>query len=150
MSLWIGVHGIGQQYGSREEVLKRWGPALIGGVEWATQRRIQPDLDVAYYGYLFRAVEPRRTGKGPVSSDAMTDLVDLDDEELADLIAAVDEIVTPNDLAEAAARREKAFLWLPAPVVTRIGALERRFPGASGALIMSTFGKFAVIYGIRS
>ena len=66
MSPWIGVHGIGQQYRSREEILKRWIPALTGGVEWATQRRIQPDLDLAFYGHLFRDAEPaREPERGP-------------------------------------------------------------------------------------
>ena len=139
MSQWIGVHGIGQQYLSRREILDQWIPALSGGLEWATQRRVQPDLDLAYYGHLFREAEPARTTKGAVSSDAaadLADLADLDEAELADLTMAVEEIVTPDDLAAAAASREKA--WVPARVGTLIGAVDRRFPRASGVLVMRT------------
>ena len=138
MGPWIGVHGIGQQYCSRDEILKRWIPALSGGVEWATQCRIQPDLDLAFYGHLFRKAEPLRTGKGPAGSDSVADLADLDEAELADLTAAVEEIVTADDLAEAATRPPKAVTWLPVPVQTLVGAVERRFPPASGVLFMGT------------
>jgi hypothetical protein len=136
VSPWIGVHGIGQQYLSRREILDLWIPALSGGVEWATGRRIQPDLDLAFYGRLFREAEPERTTKGTVNSDDLADLANLDDAELADLTMAVEEIVTPDDLAAAAASRDKA--WVPARVGTLIGAVERRFPRTSGVLVMST------------
>ena len=47
------MHGINQQYGSRREFLDLWIPALSAGLEWATWRRIEPDLDLAFYGHLF-------------------------------------------------------------------------------------------------
>jgi len=136
VSPWIGVHGIGQQYLSRREILDLWIPALSGGVEWATGRRIQPDLDLAFYGRLFRTAEPERTTKGAVSSDDAADYADLDEAELADLTMAVEDIVRPDDLAAVAASPEKA--WVPARVAILIGALERRFPHLSGRLVMRT------------
>jgi hypothetical protein len=132
----IGVHGIGQQYRSRKEILDQWIPALSGGLEWATGRHIQPDLDLAFYGHLFRQAEPERMTKGAVSSDDAAGLADLDDAELADLTMAVEEIVTPDDLAAAAASPEKA--WAPARVGTLIGAVERRFPHLSAVFVMRT------------
>jgi hypothetical protein len=136
VSQWVGVHGISQQYCSREEILEKWIPALSGGVEWATGCRFQPDLDLAFYGHLFRQAEPPRLGKGIVSGDAASDLAGLDEAELADLTAAVEEIVTADDLAQAAARSPKAAIWLPVPVKTLVGAVERRFPPASGILFL--------------
>jgi hypothetical protein len=141
VSQWVGVHGIGQQYCSREEILKEWIPALSGGVEWATGRRVQPDLDLAFYGHLFRRAEPPRTGtqtgKGTVSGDAAADLADLDEAELADLSGAVEEIVGAGEMAAAAAMPPKAAIWLPVPAQNLIGAVERRFP-ASGVLLLGT------------
>jgi hypothetical protein len=142
VSQWIGVHGIGQQYCSREEILREWIPALSGGVEWATGRRVQPDLDLAFYGHLFRRAESPRTGtrpgKGAASGDVAADLADLDEAELADLTTAVEEIVGADELAEAAARPSKAAMWLPVPVQYLVGAVERRFPPASGVLLLGT------------
>lgn len=136
MSQWIGVHGIGQQYLSRIEILDLWIPALSGGLEWATGRRIQPNLDLAFYGRLFREAEPERTKKGAGSGDDTADLANLDEAELADLTIAVEEIVTTDDLAAAAASPEKA--WVPGHMGTLIGAVERRFPHVSGVLVMRT------------
>jgi hypothetical protein len=132
---WIGVHGIGQQYLGRNQILDRWIPALADGLEWATQRRLQPDLDLAFYGDLFRQADPQRKKKSPLS-DTAAYLAGLDDAEIADLTTAVEEIVTPADLAEAA--RSRKGLWLPAPVQTLVGAVERRFPPASGILFLGT------------
>jgi hypothetical protein len=134
---WIGVHGIGQQYLGRNQILDRWIPALTDGLEWATQRRLQPDLDLAFYGHLFRQADPQRKGKGPLSSDATAYLAGLDDAELADLTKAVQQIIAPADLAEAAARSSKG-LWLPTPVQTLVGAVEQRFPPGSGILLLGT------------
>ena len=66
------------------------------------------------------------------------DLADLDDAELADLTAAVEEIVTADDLAEAAARPPKAACGCLPAVQTLVGAVERRFPPASGILFLGT------------
>jgi len=131
------VHGIGQQYLGRNQILDRWIPALTDGLEWATQRRLQPDLDLAFYGHLYRQADPPLSKKGSPSRDAAAYLAGLDDAEIADLTTAVEEIVTSADLVEAAARSGKG-LWLPAPVQTLVGAVERRFPPASGILFLGT------------
>jgi len=144
MSQWVGVHGIGQEYLGREEILSEWIPALADGLEWATGRRIRPDLDLAFYGWLFRDadfpdydLEPR--AKGASDTDPTAWLADLGDAELADLESAVAEVVSPADLTIAAdeADRQKG-LWLPTPVVTLVGAVERHFPKGSGVYFLWT------------
>ena len=146
MGQWVGVHGIKQEYRGREEILNEWVPALADGLQWATGRRIRPDLDLAFYGHLFRDAEfpdydlkPRE--KGPPDTDSVAWFSDLGKAELADLEEAASQIVTPADLAIAAdeASRQKAIsLWLPAWAVTLVGAVERRFPKGSGIYFLRT------------
>jgi hypothetical protein len=140
MGQWVGVHGIAQQYRGREETLNEWIPALADGLEWATGRRIKPDLDIAFYGDLFRRsdfpdYEPKPRTKGPLVTNSTAWLTDLDEAERAELEMAVSSIVTPADLATAAeevSRQKAVGLWLPAWAATLVGAVERRFPKGSG------------------
>lgn len=132
----IGVHGIGQQYFGRHQILDRWTPALADGLERATGRRARrPDLDLAFYGDLFRPSAPERRAKGLPDDDGAALLGDLDAEELAELTDSVAEIVAPADLADAAIKADKG-LRLPVPVQILVGAVERRFPPASGILYL--------------
>lgn len=127
MSQWIGVHGINQQYLGREQILGRWRPALIAGLEWATGGRPMPDLDLAFYGSLFRKAYDDSDDKGAADPASATGLADLDEDEIADLVSALAEIAGPGEVGDAPS---KLGLWLPAPLVTSVGVLERRFPGA--------------------
>lgn len=137
MSQLIGVHGIGKQYLGRNQILDDWIPALTDGLERATGRRARrADLDLAFYGHLFRPVDPESEAKSPPSDEAASQLADLDDAEIVELTEAVEEIVTPADLAGAAADADKAFIWLPVPVQFLVGAIERRFPAASAILCL--------------
>lgn len=139
------MHGIGQKFRGRDEILQEWTSALTDAVEWATKRRIRPDLDLAFYGHLFRAADfpdyaLESRAKGPLDTDSEAWLAALDDTELADLEAAVAEIVTPADIAIAAdeAARRKAVTWLPERAVTLTGAVERRFPKGTGKHFLRT------------
>ena len=140
----IGVHGIGYKYLTREKVLKEWAPALHGGLEWALGYRPAnpPDLDIAFYGYLFRDPQDPEdppasaSSKGGLASADADLLADIDAEELSELTDAVQEIVPTAELASADTSPDKSLLWLPAPVARLVGAVERTFPGASGALVI--------------
>jgi hypothetical protein len=140
MSQLIGVHGIGKQYRGRQQILDEWTSALADGIEWAAGHAPAepPDLDVVFYGRLFRSAE-EATGKGPAGSQDEAELTDLDAEELSELTAAVQEIVSPDDLAnsEAGIGRDKALMWLPIPVQRLVGAIERCFPRSSGLVVLS-------------
>jgi hypothetical protein len=130
-----GVHGIGKEYLGRNQILDRWTPALADGIEHAVGRRPhRPDLDLAFYGDLFRKAPRPGKGTGTTDNDA-AELAALDDEELAELTETVEEIVRPADLAAAAAGVNKS-LWLPVPVQVLVGAIERRFPPTSGVLFL--------------
>lgn len=132
----IGVHGIGQQHLGRNQILDDWLPALTDGLERATGRRPHPpDFDLAYYGDLFHA-DPEDDLKGPHDIEPEERLAGIDDEELAELTEAVEELVTPDVLAAAETNADKAALWLPVPVQRLIGAVDRHFPGASGVLFL--------------
>ncbi len=154
MGQWVGVHGIAQQYRGSEEILAEWVPALADGLKWATGCRIRPELDLAFYGYLFRdadfpdyELKPRKKDrkprkKGPEDTDSTAWLTEMDEAGQADLGTAVSQIVTPADLASAASeadRRKSGIpLWLPAWAVTLVGAVERRFPKGSGIYFLWT------------
>ena len=140
MAQLLGVHGIGQEQLGRHQILERWTPALADGLERAAGRSVRwPDLDLAFYGHLFLPAPSE--GKGARPHVGPTMLADLDDEEIAELTEAVAEFVTPADLAAADARSaevDKALAPLPVRVLNLIGAVERRFPPASGVLCLGT------------
>lgn len=137
----IGVHGIGKEYLGRSQILKLWAPALSDGLEAAIGHPppSPPDLDLAFYGRLFRP-DPQDEAKGSDGGEAddgeaEAQLADIDAEELAELTETVEEIVTPADLANAEADADKG-VWLPVSVQRLVGAVERRFPPASGILVL--------------
>jgi hypothetical protein len=135
----VGVHGIGNQYSWRQDIVDEWTSALSGGLEWAAGHPIAtaPDLDVAFYGHLFRSA-PEATGKGAADDQDAAEFDDLDAEELSELTAAVQEIISPDDLARAEAEvgTGKAPLWLPIPAQILVGAVERRFPRTTGVVML--------------
>ena len=92
MSQWIGVHGVVSSKLDRRLILKRWIPAVANGLELATHCRYDPALDLVFYGDVLRRANRRRGSKGSDEIDIMTDLTDLDDDELADLTSAVEEM----------------------------------------------------------
>lgn len=140
----VGVHGIGQHYESRPQLIKEWEPALRGGLEMANDRR-PPNpfyFDLAFYGDLFRP-DPDVDGKGTADEVVLAGLADIDADELAELTEAVEEIVTPEDLAIVKAEAEsgkgirlEVDTGVPVPVACLIGAVERRFPPSSGVLFL--------------
>lgn len=128
------VHGVGQQYVGRHQILDKWTPALADGLERATGCRARrPELDLAFYGDLFRPAGPWHGAKSMAEAEAAVQFADLDAEELAELTEAVEEIVTPTDLTVASARADKGKS-LPVPVQILVGAIERHFPPTSGIL----------------
>jgi hypothetical protein len=140
----IGVHGIGYKFCTREEILQEWAPALAGGIEWALDGRrpiSAPDLDIAFYGRLFRAAPESSPGagtsKGASTHSDAEEWADLDEDELDELAEAVREIVPAADLARAEAEPDKSLVYLPAPLAPLVGAVERTFPGA-GRLVLRT------------
>jgi len=135
VSQWIGVHGIKQEYRGRRQVLNSWKPALADGLEWATERRLEPDLDVVYYGHLFREAYDEPGLKGSAGTAVAADLADATDEEIADLTSAVEEMVGPKGLT-VASPPGKLPVWLPAWAVTLTSAIEQRFPAVMGVPVL--------------
>ncbi|MBN1171820.1 MAG: hypothetical protein JXA67_06560 [Micromonosporaceae bacterium] len=78
----IGIHGVGKQFLGRQQLLELWRPALGDGVERAVGRASDgPDLDLVYYGDLFRGRAtdvprgkglPRQQGQGELD-DVLAD-----------------------------------------------------------------------------
>jgi hypothetical protein len=64
MSRIICVHGIAQEYKSRETLLEEWAPALCGGVSNAGGRLDSTEIDMAFYGILFRPLGAGVGAKG--------------------------------------------------------------------------------------
>lgn len=64
MSQIVCVHGIAQEYKSRESLLAEWIPALCGGVSNAGGRLHSGEIDMAFYGILFRPVKSGLATKG--------------------------------------------------------------------------------------
>jgi len=50
----VCIHGISQEYESRETLLKEWAPAVCGGVSNAGGTLSESDVDMAFYAEMFR------------------------------------------------------------------------------------------------
>lgn len=137
MALIVGVHGIGQQWLGRQQLLAAWGPALGDGLERAAGRRpMFSDLDIAFYGDLFLPARNGATDSVVTKSgvpDSVEDL-DLGTEEWADLAEALAELVTPVEIAAAAAEVPKGFGRFPRPLQALLAAIDRRYGAAAAVL----------------
>jgi hypothetical protein len=58
----VCVHGISQEYESRETLLKEWAPAVCGGVSNAGGHLSISDVDMAFYGAMFRPPGQKKAG----------------------------------------------------------------------------------------
>ena len=127
----LGVHGIGQQQGGRNQMLPVWQAALSDGVERARGREWpKPSLDLAYYGDVFLAA----TGGKGLADVAEAVNEGLDDADIVAFLGRVqDEVVDsvePLDVEAAS----KGLKEVPQPVTRLAGWLERRF-GLAGKLL---------------
>jgi hypothetical protein len=138
MALLMGVHGIGKQYLGRLQLLDLWAPALMDGLERAApgRRAEWPDLDIAFYGDIFLRPATPGTKGGDAGADPEGGLVDLSDDEIADLEDAVAEMVPDEARIAAEQAPDKSRTRIPGPVVVMAGAIERTFPGVSGMLAL--------------
>jgi hypothetical protein len=58
----VCIHGISQEYESRETLLKEWAPAVCGGVSNAGGHLSTDDVDMAFYGEMFRPAGETKAG----------------------------------------------------------------------------------------
>jgi hypothetical protein len=58
----VCIHGISQEYESRETLLKEWAPAVCGGVSNAGGQLSTADVDMAFYGEMFRPSGEMKAG----------------------------------------------------------------------------------------
>ncbi|MEU1257731.1 hypothetical protein ABZ445_30990 [Streptomyces chartreusis] len=127
----VGIHGIGQQQFGRHQLQAQWRPALLDGLERASGRLLDvaPDFRLAFYGDVFTSsiTTPGRKGASEL---------DLSEEELADLIQAVREAVTDDELAAAEAAPVKAYTRVPKPIQVVLRALDQRYGPHAGALYL--------------
>lgn len=64
----VCIHGIAQEYEAAEVLASKWTPALCGGVSIAGGRLEPSDVEMCFYGYLFRPQEmaSKSAAKGDV------------------------------------------------------------------------------------
>jgi len=128
----VGVHGIWQQQRGRRQLLAAWRPAMADGLERALGRSAaEPSLDIVFYGDLF--LPGIRNDTKSVAPDHDM-LADLTDDEVADLAAAADQLLTSNDVA--AVTEPKGYTRVPQPLPRLLAALDRRFGFAAGVLYL--------------
>jgi hypothetical protein len=103
----VCVHGIAQELKSRESLLTEWSPSLCGGVSNAGGHIEPSDIDMAFYGLLFRP----SGGKGGTETEIAIpnykpgDVEDpLEVQLLEDLFDAVDQTVSEESLAKSGVR----------------------------------------------
>ncbi|KUJ68504.1 hypothetical protein ACZ90_18110 [Streptomyces albus subsp. albus] len=127
----IGIHGVGQQQLGRHQLEAQWGPALQDGLERASGRLLDvaPAFRLAYYGDLFASRSDRPGRKGAAE-------VELSEEESADLMPALREAVTDQELAVAEAAPAKAYTRVPRSLQVVLRALDRRYGQHAGALYL--------------
>lgn len=91
MARLVCIHGISQEYGSAETLLAEWLPALLGGVSLAGGTLDPCDVEMAFYGTLFRP-----SGKGAsIPNYAAGDIEEGIEVELLRVLANVAD--TGND-----------------------------------------------------
>jgi len=100
----VCIHGIAQEYKSRESLLAEWVPSLRGGVGNAKGEIAEGDVDMAFYGLLFR---PPGGKKGPAAEAAAPQVPnygpgDLDEGLETELLAEIADGVPPAELASGA------------------------------------------------
>ena len=102
----VCVHGIAQELKSRESLLAEWSPSLCGGVSNAGGHIEPSDIDMAFYGLLFRP----SGGKGGEEAEIAIPNYKLGDIEdplevqlLENMFDAVDEMATDIGLAKSGA-----------------------------------------------
>jgi len=84
----VCVHGIAQELKSRESLLAEWAPSLCGGVSNAGGHIEASDVDMAFYGILFRALGSK-SGDGSVIAIPSYRPGDLEDELEVQLLEAL-------------------------------------------------------------
>jgi hypothetical protein len=121
-------------------LLRDWAPALTDGVAAAHDGGPVDDvpLDLAFYGNLFLK-SPNVGAPGSKSPPAEADLDDLEDEELADVVAAAREVLTEEEIASAARLPPpKGYTRTPVALQGVLRALDARFGRAAGVLYLGT------------
>jgi pimeloyl-ACP methyl ester carboxylesterase len=135
VTLVVGVHGIKNEQRGRNQLLASWAPALADGLERAADRAVAaPSMDVAFYGDLF--LDGHGAGlKGPVGDD---DVLNLAEDEVADLSAALDEAGEPEAADEMVSAVVEEKGYSPRVVQALLRRADRRFGShATGLLFLS-------------
>ena len=104
------IHGIAQELKSRESLLAEWAPSLAGGVSNAGGRLDQSNIDMVFYGGLFRL--PGMTKSGCDIPDVSAgDLEDpLEQALLADLYDEIEPAAIDATGTKAGPRRSLAHM----------------------------------------
>ena len=120
MTLIVGVHGIKNEQLGRNQLVASWTPALADGLEFAAGHAVTAwSMDVAFYGDLFLVSGGTEGLKGRTSEE---DVLELTEEEAADLTAALDESGRPDAPEEAvhAGSEEKGYSpWVAQALLRR-------------------------------
>ena len=124
----VGVHGIAQQQRGRHQLIAAWAPALADGIEASVRRRVTvPELDIAFYGDLFRSPRMDRAKAPHDDADNARLLADMGVDELqaigdmasdlldADMAASADDEVPVKGIGR-----------VPLPLQSIIAAVDRR------------------------
>jgi hypothetical protein len=132
----VGVHGMAKHQAGRHQLLAGWRPALMDGLERATNGRVtELDLDLAFYGDLFLPA----VGDGRKAGPNADPLADLSTAEITDIEQMFAEMVTEDEIE--AARKEqneksKGYTRTPLAIQALLRAVERRYAGASAITCM--------------
>ncbi|MFD8542638.1 hypothetical protein [Streptomyces sp. NPDC059649] len=136
----VGVHGIAQQQLGPHQLKGQWSPALRDGLYFAHGSEVgEPPLDIAFYGDLFLRnmnVEPATKGAAEGAAGLLSD---LEDEELADLSAAVADVAGEEEFAAAEAETKAAkgiADGAPSALLTVLRVVDRRFGASAGVLYL--------------
>ncbi len=136
----VGVHGIAQQQFGPNQLKGQWSPALRDGLEFAHRSEVgEPPLGIAFYADLFlRGASDESATKGAADGEASL-LSEIEDDELADLTAAVTEVTGEEEFA-AAEREAKAskgfFAGIPRALLPVMRVMDRRFGASAGVLYL--------------
>jgi hypothetical protein len=112
----LGVHGIGQQQGGRNQLLPAWQAGLADGVERAKGYDApKPSLDIAYYGDVFLPETDDKGAADPfedIEGDELDDLVSFFDNIEGELVAPTQKLDEPKDKGRLPKQVSRLAAWL--------------------------------------
>lgn len=140
MSVITGVHGVSLQRLKREAMTAAWLRHLRDGLQMADHSAPSaPPLSLVFFDDLVMPTATVADAARAKGRDLIGSVEAMDADELADFADAAADLLSPEELAQAATLAAKAYTRVPVSVAALLAALDRRFGSAGVVLLLWEF-----------